>query len=159
MDFNVLLSAGVALSEVMSVAQEKILGDQHTLVFFLKDLRWLYQDWLKYLGADEDVIKNVNVTRLKQLLGEIPRLQGLKNGNFVILTVEEDVDRAIVERWQNAWHDEGIILSKAEKLRESYVNFFLPKRKDLKETSLNNNKKCLIRYVSYSTEKQQVKMH
>ena len=65
MDFNVLLSAGVALSEVMSVAQEKILGDQHTLVFFLKDLRWLYQDWLKYLGADEDVIKNVNVTRLK----------------------------------------------------------------------------------------------
>ena len=43
-EFNYLLSAGVALSEVMSVAQEKILGDQHTSVLFLKDLRRPYQD-------------------------------------------------------------------------------------------------------------------
>ena len=66
MDFNFLLSAGISLSEVVSVVQEKILGDQNTLVFFLKDLQRLYQDWLKNLGADEDMIKNVNVTRLKE---------------------------------------------------------------------------------------------
>ena len=66
MDFNFLLSAGIALSKVVSVVQEKIFGDQNPLVFFLKDLRRLYQDQLKYLGADEDMIKNVNVTRLKE---------------------------------------------------------------------------------------------
>ena len=53
-DFNFALSAGITLSEVVSVVQEKILCDQHTLVFFLKDLRRLYQDRLKYLGRDED---------------------------------------------------------------------------------------------------------
>ena len=66
MDFNFLLFAGISLSEVVSVVQEKILGDQNTLVFFLKDLQRLYQDRLKNLGADEDMIKNVNVTRLKE---------------------------------------------------------------------------------------------
>ena len=59
----------------MSVVQEKILGDQHTSVFFLQNLGKLFQDRSKYLGGDEVVIKNVDVTRLKeQLLGEIPGL-------------------------------------------------------------------------------------
>ena len=44
MDFNFSLSAGIALPEMVSVVQEKILGDQHTLVFFFKDLQTLYQD-------------------------------------------------------------------------------------------------------------------
>ena len=89
MGCNFFLSAGIALYEVVSVVQEKILGDQHISVFFLKDLRRLYQDWLKYLGADEDIIENVNVTRLKeQLLGEIPGFWEQKTGK---LTVEEDV--------------------------------------------------------------------
>ena len=89
MGCNFFLSAGIALYEVVSVVQEKILGDQHISVFFLKDLRRLYQDWLKYLGADEDIIENVNVTRLKeQLLDEIPGFWEQKSGK---LTVEEDV--------------------------------------------------------------------
>ena len=66
MDFNFSLSAGISLSEIVSIVQEEILCDQHTLVFFLKDLQRLYQGWLKYLGADDDMIKNVNVTRLKE---------------------------------------------------------------------------------------------
>ena len=41
MDFNFLLSAEIALSEVVSVVQEKILGHQHTSAFFLKDLQRL----------------------------------------------------------------------------------------------------------------------
>ena len=61
--------------ELVSVVQEKILGDQHTSVFFLQNLGKLFQDRSKYLGGDEDMIKNVDVTRLKeQLLGEIPGL-------------------------------------------------------------------------------------
>ena len=43
MDVIFLLFAGIALPEVLSVVQEKILGDQHTLAFLLKDLRRLYQ--------------------------------------------------------------------------------------------------------------------
>ena len=73
MDFNFLLSPDISLSKVVSVVQETILGRQHTSVLFLKDLRRLYQERLKYLGADEDMIKNVNVERLKEeLLDEIP---------------------------------------------------------------------------------------
>ena len=36
--FTFLLSAGISLSDVASLVQEKILGDQHTSVFFPKDL-------------------------------------------------------------------------------------------------------------------------
>ena len=75
MDFNFLLSPEIVLSKVVSVVQETILGDQHTSVLFLKDLRRLYQERLKHLGADEDMIKNVNVERLKeQLFDEMPGL-------------------------------------------------------------------------------------
>ena len=75
MDFNFLLSPEIVLSKVVSVVQETILGDQRTSVLFLKDLRRLYQERLKYLGADEDMIKNVDVERVKkQLFDEIPGL-------------------------------------------------------------------------------------
>ena len=75
MDFNFLLSPEIVLSKVVSVVQETILGDQRTSVLFLKDLRRLYQERLKHIGADEDMIKNVNVERLKeQLFDEMPGL-------------------------------------------------------------------------------------
>ena len=75
MDFNFLLSPEIVLSKVVSVVQETILDDQRTSVLFLKDLRRLYQERLKHLGADEDMIKNVNVERLKeQLFDEMPGL-------------------------------------------------------------------------------------
>ena len=117
MDFNFVLSSEIAVSKVVSVVQERIFGDQNTSVFFLKDLRRSYQDQLEYRGGDEDIIKNVKITRLtEQLLGKIPLLQEQKkNEKFVLLTVEEDVGRAIVECLQNTWPDEGI-LSKAARI-------------------------------------------
>ena len=79
MDFNFVLSSEIALSKVVSVVQERIFGDQNTSVFFLKDLRSSYQDQLEYRGGDEDMIKNVKMTRLtEQLLGKIPLLQEQK---------------------------------------------------------------------------------
>ena len=79
MDFNFVLSSEIALSKVVSVVQESIFGDQNTSVFFLKDLRRSYQDRLEYMGGDEDMIKNVKITRLtEQLLGKIPLLQEQK---------------------------------------------------------------------------------
>ena len=112
MYFNFLLSPEIGLSKVVSVVQLMILGDQYLSVFFLKDLRRLYRDRLNYLGADEDMIKNVKVTGLKeQLLGKIPRLHIQENRKIVILTVKEDVGRATVEFSQNTWHDEEITKS------------------------------------------------
>ena len=106
----------------MSIVQEKILGDQNTSAFFLKDLKKLYKDRLKYLGADEDTVKNVNSTRLKdQLLDEIPGLRVQKNRKFIMLTLEEEVGKAMVECSQNTWHDEGIILSKAARIVRRYL--------------------------------------
>ena len=102
MYFNFLLSPEIGLSKVVSVVQLMILGDQYLSVFFLKDLRRLYRDRLNYLGADEDMIKNVKVTELKeQLLGKIPRLHIQENRKIVILTVKENVGRATVEFSQN----------------------------------------------------------
>ena len=77
---------------------------------------------MKYLGADDDIIKNVNATRLKdQLLGEIPGLRVQKSGKFVVLTLEEDVGKAVVECSQNTWHEEGIILSKAARIVRRFL--------------------------------------
>ena len=121
---------------------EKIFGEQHTSVFFLKDLRKLYQDQLKYLDADEDMIKTVNVTRLKeQLLGKILGLREQKNRKFVILTVEEDVVRAIVECSQNTWQDEGIILSKAARI----VRRFLFTKEEIFEGDLSKQRQKSVR--------------
>ena len=123
----------------MIVAQERILDDQHISVFFLKNLRRPYWDWLKHLGADGDVIRNVNVTRLKEkLLAKIPGLWKQKNGKFLILTVQEDIGRAIVQCSQNTRHDERITLSKASTMVR---RFLFTKRKHSKETSFNNYKK------------------
>ena len=59
MGFNFLLSVRIVLSEVVRVVHEKILGGHHTSVFFLRDLWRLYQDQLKYLSSDEDMIKTL----------------------------------------------------------------------------------------------------
>ena len=68
------------------------------------------------------MIKNVNVTRLKnQQLGKMPGLREQKNGAFVILTMEEDAGRAIVECSQNTWHDKAIILSKAARIVRRFL--------------------------------------
>ena len=88
--FTFLLSVGIALCDVVSRVQEKILGEHHTSVFFPKDLRRLHQDRLKYLDADEDQIKSFNAARLKeQLLGKTPGIQVQKIEKFVILTVNK----------------------------------------------------------------------
>ena len=99
MDFNFFIVC--RNSPVVSVVQEKILGGQHTSVFFLKDLRRLYQDRLKYLDADEDIIKMLINKAERMLLGEIAGPRERKSGRFVIFKVEQDVGRVIVKCSQN----------------------------------------------------------
>ena len=105
----------------MSAVEERILGDNMS-VFYLKDLKALYQERLQYLGADKKTTQSVNVTRLKeQIIREIPALKVQRDGRCVILTLEEDIGRALVECSQNTWHDEGIILSKAAKIVRKFL--------------------------------------
>ena len=106
-------------------------------VFYLKDLNTLYQERLRYLGADVNTIKNVNITRLKdQIVNEIPGLSVQKSGKFVILTLQEDVGRALVECSQNTRQDEGIILSKAARV----VRRFLFSKEEIFDGDLSPSK-------------------
>ena len=84
----------------------------------LKDLRKLYQEKLRFLGANN---ADVNVTRLKEeILKQIPGLCEKKSGKYVLLTVTE-VGRALFESSQSSSIDEGIILSKAAKIVRKYM--------------------------------------
>ena len=68
----------------------------------LKDLRKLYQEKLRFLGANN---ADVNVTRLKEeILKQIPGLCEKKSGKYVLLTVTE-VGRALFESSQSSSKD------------------------------------------------------
>ena len=68
-----LIILGIALSEIASIIEEKVLHDKQTPVFYVKDLKKIYQNQLKTLGASEIMIQNVNLTRMKEdLLEQVP---------------------------------------------------------------------------------------
>ena len=108
---------GIALSEVVSVIEEKIMCDNQTPVFYLRDLREMYQNRLRNLGASPDDVDKVNDTRLKEdLLQQIPGLYEQRNGKYIILTLDYEFGRALIECSQNTLKDDGIILSKAARI-------------------------------------------
>ena len=107
---------GIALSEVVSIIEEKIMCDNQTPVFYLRDLREMYQNRLRNLGASPDVVDKVNVTRLKEdLLQQIPELYEQRNGKYIILTRDE------FGRAQNTLKYDGIILSKAARIVRRFM--------------------------------------
>ena len=68
-----LIILGIALSEIASIIEEKVLHDKQTPVFYVKDLKKIYQNQLKTLGASEIMIQNINLTRMKEdLLEQVP---------------------------------------------------------------------------------------
>ena len=67
--------------------QKSILNDNQTPIFYLKDLRELHRDRLKYLDTLDDIIGKVNVRSLKEeLLREGPGLLEQIGGKYVVLT-------------------------------------------------------------------------
>ena len=67
---------GIALSEIASIIEEKVLHDKQTPIFYVKDLKKIYQNWLKTLVASEIMIQNVHVTTMKEgLLEQIPGIR------------------------------------------------------------------------------------
>ena len=85
-----LIILGITLSEIASIIEEKVLHDKQTPVFYVKDLKKMYQNRLKTLGASEIKIQNVNVTRMKDdLLQQVPGLRQQRDGKYAILTVND----------------------------------------------------------------------
>ena len=112
-----LIILGIALSEIASIIEEKVLHDKQTPVFYVKDLKKWYQNRLKTLGASEIMIQNVNVTRMKEdLLEQVPGLREQRDGKYVILTVDDEFGRALIQCSQNTMKEDGIIISKAAKI-------------------------------------------
>ena len=67
--------------------QRSILNDNQTPIFYLKDLRELHRDRLKYVDALDDIIGKVNVRSLKEeLLREVPGLLEQIDDRYVVLT-------------------------------------------------------------------------
>ena len=119
----VSLLLGIAIAEISTVIEEKIaISDTTTPIFMMKDLRMLYQEKLRQLGAPEQLIEKVNVTKLKnRILELLPGLCEQKNGKYVILTLNGDVGKAIFEATTNSALDDGVILAKAAKIVRKHL--------------------------------------
>ena len=80
----------------------------------MKDLRVMYQEKHEELGASNEQIERVNVTRLKEhLLKEVHGLCEEKEGKCILLTLNRSIGRALFEASMKSTIDEGIILSQA----------------------------------------------
>ena len=88
----------------------------------MKDLRKIYQEKLLHLGALQDFVQGVNVTRLKEaILEQVPGLCEQKSGRCVLLTVDGDIGKATFEASLRSSQDEGLIICKAAKLIRKYL--------------------------------------
>ena len=109
--FVKIFFSGIALSEVANTIQELIISSETTPVFYMKDLRVMYQEKLEELGASNEQIERVNVTRLKEhLLKEVYGLCEEKEGKCILLTLNGALGRVVFETSAKSTIDEGIIL-------------------------------------------------
>ena len=110
---------GIALSQVTESVEDKINSSVANAisVFMMKDLHRLYQEMIRNLDASEEIINNVNVTRLKEeILKEVPALCEQRNGKFILLTLDAHVGKALFDVTQNSHKDDGIVLSRPAKI-------------------------------------------
>ena len=80
----------------------------------MKDLRVMYQEKLEELGASNEQMERVNVTRLKEhLLKEVHGLCEENEGKCILLTLNGAIGTVVFEASVKSTIDEGIILSQA----------------------------------------------
>ena len=88
----------------------------------MKDLRAMYQQTLKQLGASKEQVDRVNVTRLKNnILTEVSGLCEQKKGKYVFLTLDGVMGKALFEASCNSTTDEGIIICKAASIIRKHM--------------------------------------
>ena len=123
--FYLLIScAGIAFSELTDIIKEVLLpSTESTPVFMMKDLRLNYQRILKKLGATDEHISCVNVTKLKEkIIVEFPQLWEDKSARCKILTTSSKrTGKAIYEPSIMSGQAEGSTIFKAEKIIRKYM--------------------------------------
>ena len=108
----------------------------------MKDLRVMYQEKLEELGALNEQIKRVNVTRLKEhLLKEVHGLCEEKEGKCILLTLN---GRVVFEASMKSTIDEGIILLQAASIIRKH---------------LFTNNECFDGNLSVNNQKSSVPIH
>ena len=115
---------GITLFQVIESVEDKINSSAVNAipVFMIKDLRCLYQEMLRNLIASEEIIIDVNVTRLKEeILQEVSALCEQRNGKFILLTLDAHVGKALFDVTQNSYKDDGIVLSTAAKIIHKHM--------------------------------------
>ena len=114
---NIHYFSGLALLEIVGIIEDVLSSTEKSPVFVLKDLVKMYKEILPDLGANEEFIRKVHSTRLKEsIMKHVSCLYEKKKGKDVLLTLEEHVGHAIFEASRTSSFDEGIILSKAAKI-------------------------------------------
>ena len=88
----------------------------------MKDLRVMYQEKLEELGASNEQIERVNVTRLKEhLRKEVHGLCEEKEGKCILLTLNGAIGRAVFEASMKSTKDDRIILSQAASIIRKHL--------------------------------------
>ena len=74
----------------------------------------LYTNKIIYFGVSNEVAESVHTTSVKQqILEHFPSLVETKDGNSILLTLDREMGRALIEACKSTCLDDGIILAKA----------------------------------------------
>ena len=112
----------IALSEITTMIEDKVISCGTSPIFTLKDLRKMYQEKIEDLGALDSAVKNVCVTRLKEaIINHVPGLCEQKSGKFVLLSLDGDIGLAISQFPISSSKGEGIILGTAAKITRKHL--------------------------------------
>ena len=104
----------MALTEIAGMIEDVVTSAENSPVFMLKDLVKMYKEKLMNLGATQEFISKLHVTRVKeQILKRIDGLCEKKQGKHVLLTMDGDIGHATF--------DEGTILCKAAKIIRKHL--------------------------------------
>ena len=109
-----------ALGDVVEYIKDQItvcIELESTPVFTQKSLSDMYNSRLVHHGADEEFTKRTHCTHLRERIMEaVPGLRESKDGRNVILSVDDDVGKAIFDACENSSEEDRVIISRAAKL-------------------------------------------
>ena len=111
---NIHYFLGLALPEIAGIIEDVLSSTEKSPVFVLKDLVNMYKEILLDYGANEESIREVYSTKIKEsIMKHASCSYEKKKEKIVLLTLE---DHAIFEASKTSSFDTAIILSKATKV-------------------------------------------
>ena len=146
-----------ALKDVVDYIKEKVIiciESECTPVFTQKSLSDLYKQRLICHGAGEDFAKKSHATRLREnVMQKIPGFRESRDGRKVLISMDDDIGKALFIACENSVEEEQRILSKAAKLVRKHILecddevFDGDTSDERKSMSVPNSLKCFIAMV------------